>query len=249
MEKLTNAFLERYKNPFLKSFIGFWITINWKIFYITIFIDSELLLESKHILKIDYIKSFYSLQSEFLIFSYIQFWIVISKLLLLPLLFTYLFTYILQKYFLKFNKKHWENEKKSKEARNIILEKKNLEVEKIKEETLNKKEKNLEKSKKIEKTEEEKWEIEYTKFKKSKYYKEFRYIKESIYIEEGRVKTQHENAYNQIISTFGIPHQMLAYSDVNQLIEIYKDISGNELIKLTKKGKYFMKRYLDDNPK
>jgi hypothetical protein len=42
---------------------------------------------------------------------------------------------------------------------------------------------------------------------------------------------------------------MLAYSDVNQLIEIYKDISGNELIKLTKKGKYFMKRYLDDNPK
>ena len=48
---------EKLVSPFWGAFIASWLVWNWRVWYVTFFVDSDLLMQSKSVLKIDYLLS------------------------------------------------------------------------------------------------------------------------------------------------------------------------------------------------
>ena len=93
---------KRLSNPFWWSFIISWIIVNWKIWYVTFFINETLILGNK----IDYILSLY-----------IPEWLAIFKLLILPLVMSAISIYIIP----FISDEYLKQQKKNKEAEAQIL--------------------------------------------------------------------------------------------------------------------------------
>jgi|SRR3989339_307992 len=233
-----NNLNDRIKSPFYGSFIVSWCVWNWKVLYITFFVDSNLLLSSKNILKIDYIRELYTWNS----IDYYTYGV--SHLLIFPLVSSYVVIYWIPKMTSLFYEKSLENENKNRE----IKLKKDQEFLKRKEEFLEiekkvlKKEAEVEIEKvKTEKTQEKIWDEEYDKFKETKYFQFFNQLKSSIYSHSGRTFSNPAGHRHDIISA-----DMKAYLDANKIIDIGKDKNGYEIATLTEKGKHFMKKYTSE---
>jgi hypothetical protein len=234
LESCRKNLSDKIISPFYGAFIVSWSVWNWKIWYITFFIDSNLLSQKNNILKLNYILSFYP-SSFFNIFH----------LFVLPFASAWFFIYIFPKITIKFYEKSLENENKIRkiklEKEKDFLEKKEakLEVEKkiIKKEA----EVGIEKEK-SEKSREKIWDEEYDKFKETKYFQFINQLKSSIYSHSGRTFNSPLGGHRQdIIST-----DIKAYLDANKIIELDKDKNGYERAILTEKGKHFMKKYTDE---
>lgn len=213
---------DKLENPFWGAFIISWLAWNWKVWYVTFFIDSELLFQQEYILKIDYISRIYRWE------SLENFLLSVAHLFIFPYLSVCFFVYIFSKVTSKFYRKSKENEN-SLYLINLEMESKKLEKENAKLEI----EQNVIHARdrvRSEKTKEEKWDEEYDKFKKTIYYPQFGIVK---------------NSYYKNKSTSGMSSDMKAYFDSNGIIEIV--IKGfNEQIELTEKGKYFVKKYTEE---
>ena len=218
-------------SPFYGAFVISWLAWNWKVWYLTFFVDSNLLLRNKDILKIDYILNVYGGSNLWhLIYG-------LGHLIILPFLSAWFFIYIFPKITCKFYEKSIENENINKLIR-LKKEKELSQAEEIqfkaKRAKLEEEEKFLEKKKAIkqiksEKSQEEKWDEEFEEFKRTKYFLNFATIKRSYYDTDRWASD--------------IPSDIKAYCDSNGVIEMV-DHGNSSKISLTNKGKYFMKRYL-----
>ncbi|HAS00115.1 MAG: hypothetical protein US57_C0001G0061 [Candidatus Moranbacteria bacterium GW2011_GWC2_37_73] len=218
---------EKLVSPFWGAFIASWLVWNWRVWYVTFFVDSDLLMQSKSVLKIDYLLTFYPVS---------HLW-SIAYSLFTPFLFSYLVVFWLPKITKKYYLKSLEYEydiktvKLKKEEDFLKLEGKKFQAEEIKleaEEKVLKKETAVKKIK-SEKSQEEAWDDEYEIFKGSNYFNSFDSIRQTYY--EG----------NRWASD--IPLGIKVYCDTHELIEIVPNSSGSEKFNLTEKGKYFMKKY------
>lgn len=218
---------ERISSPFYGAFIISWLFWNWKVWYVTFFIDSNLLLQEKGVLKINYIISIYASET---IWSFI---LSFSHLIIFPFLSAWFFIYIFPKMTCKFYAKSLETENENKLTKIkkneefLIVTGKKLEAEK----DIFKKEAELKEEKiKSEKSQGNVWNDEYEQFKESKYFQDFNEIKKCIYDSDG----------------WGgdLPVDLKAYFDSNKITEGRGE--GNGRIKLTEKGKYFMKKYTNE---
>lgn len=218
---------DRISSPFYGAFMVSWLIWNWKIWYVTFFIDSELLLKKEGILKIDYILKLYP-QETLLENGFI-------RLIILPFLSAWFFVYIFSKVTCKFYERSLETENKNKLAKNKkdkeFLESvgEKLEVEKS---ILIKQAEVKEEKIKSEKSQEEKWLDEYNQFKQMNIFPSFVYIVNSIYEYSGRVEA--------INRAFKIPQGILVYAHTNGLVS-YDKIQSR--IELTEKGKFFVKQF------
>lgn len=228
-ESLKENLKNRIASPFYGAFIISWLAWNWEVWYVTFFVDSDLLLKTEDILKVDYISAIYKWSS---------FWDAtysLSHIFILPFLSALAIVYLMPEITCKFYDKSLETENKNKLAKNkqgrafleAIGEK--LDAEK----TILIKQAEVKKEKiKSEKSQEEKWDEEYKNFKSGKYYNSFKSIKEIVY--------GNDNWVGESIS-----FNVRAYFDSNGIIQNFKGNSSR--IELTEKGKYFMKKYSEEN--
>lgn len=235
-ESLKNNLLGKLVSPFYGALITSWCVWNWKVLYATLFIDQELLLIEKGVLKLDYILNFYHYWFYNLLFLFVG-----------PLFSAYLIVFIIPLVTKKFYKKSLEFE-----AENINIK---TEIEK---DTLKKKETRLEveekvlniesdiedKKKKAAESQAGKWNKEFNEFRQSLV---FNKMKEFIYVlyEKGG-KTYEYNDRNGWIRT--ISSDILATTHSKGLVDIKE--AGNkskETFELTEKGKYFVDKYLKNN--
>lgn len=229
INELTESFKsnikERLRSPFYGAFIVSWILWNWKVWYVTFFVDSGLLLQKNKILKTDFIFSLYNLD------SFGSFFYSAAHLIILPLISTFLFVFYFPLLTCKFYEKSLDNDNKSKLIK-LLKEKEFLEAQEAKlemEEKILKKEKEIGVERiKSAKPQETIWEEEYLKLKNSRYFNGFESLKISFY-EGDRWKSN-------------IPTDMLAYYDTHNILTI-----DGEKIDITEKGKYFMKKYIEEN--
>lgn len=225
-ESCKNNLNEKISSPFYGTFIVSWLLWNWKIWYVTFFIDSDLLVNDKHILKIDYIINIYNVD------NFLNIFYSVGHILILPLLSSLLIVYLMPIITCRFYKKSLETDNANRllKARNdeefINAQGAKLEAQK----GLIKKEQQIEvEKKKLEKSQEEVWSEEYKEFKSTKYQNDFSKIRECIYENGGY--------------TSGLPSVLIAYFNVNDLVE---SIASNR-IGITEKGKYFLKKYMEED--
>lgn len=231
---------EKLVSPFWGAYIGSWLIWNWKIWYITFFVESNLLLQRYSMLKLDYITNLYNLCS---------FWDIIyslSHLFIFPGITAYLVIFELPKITYKFYKQSVDDDYKSreykeeKERRHLESKKSRLEVEEV----VVEKEKNIE-SMKSQKTQQEEWDEEYENFKNSRYYNSFSQLKESIYSHKGETYPYFIDANSRQKRKEVVDVNVKAYFNSSDVIEIFFE-EGVEKIRLTEKGLYFMSKFLDD---
>lgn len=237
MENIINSLKENLKDrissPFYGAFIISWLIWNWKIWYITFFIDSDLLLATQSILKIDYIKNIY------------ESWIYASLYtVILPLFSSYLIIFWLPKMTHMFYEKYLEYENQN----NITKLKKEKEFLKEKAAKLEEEKNVLQKEGEVKiirkeaQFQEEIWDKEYQNFKESKHFQYFGQLKSSLYEHGGHTWIWVNNNKRNII-----PTDLKAYLNANEIIEFGKDENHYEVVLLTEKGKYFMKKYTEEN--
>lgn len=220
---------DRMRSPFYGVFVISWCLWNWKVFYITFFIDSGLLWKSMGLLKLEYIGQFYPFGWHLGTIC------TVLYLLILPLLSVFVIVFFLPYLTEVFYEKSLDfgnrNEliKLKKNEELLISKEKNLEITK-KVAAIQQEES---KAKKGSKTKEEIWNEEYSEFKEDRHFADFSEIHDAVYGRKG---------WADRIST-----DIKAYSDANGLVNI-ELVSGSERITLTEKGKYFMKRFTKDLP-
>lgn len=221
---------EKMYSPFYSTLIASWLVWNWKIIYITFFIDSNLLAQQKNLLKIEYLQFFYSFSTRPIETG--------LHLIVLPVVSTYLIIYILNPIASRFLVKYLQNHNNNE----LITLEKERELLKLKESKLNvfkqaiKIQKEEERIEDESKTQEQKWQEEYNDFKNSPFYPGFTGIEDSIYQFKGDTKD--------------LDPEIKAYCDSNDIITIGDNsFSEKEKIELTDKGKYFMKNYKNENGK
>ncbi len=233
MDSVKNNFLEKISSPFYGTFIFSWILWNWEAFYITFFINSEILYKKTQLLKIDLIYQLYPHETWSDIF-----WLYGGYLIFGPLISVIIITFFISKVSYWFNGFLWGNREKQKNLeKTIVLEQENegIEIEKEnlnkKEEILDKKEKVTEKKIKVQKSQEETWKEEYKEFKKSSYFSNFSKLIEEI---------ESNNYRNYIESNFN--SKTLKYFKIKNIIII----EGTNY-SFTEKGNKFVDFFLDSS--
>jgi len=84
------------------------------------------------------------------------------------------------------------------------------------------------------------WDEDYERFKKTRFFGSFGYIREAVYEHNGR----HELSEYRDGIKFKVGSELLAYADTEELIVINQ---SSDTISLTTKGKYFVKRYQQED--
>ncbi len=232
---------ERFSSPFYGTFIISWLICNWKIWYLTFFVDSDILFKDLEAIKIDYIIDLYRVDS---FWSFL--WPFLGKLFVCPLISAWSIVFLMPKLTFYFLKKHEENRKNELE----IKFKTDKDILKIKNEKLKKERETLDEEKVLEerrkeieqvKSKQEVWDREYEKFKKTRYVKDFEAIKECVYEHDGAINIHNKENEAKINS------DIKSYFDINGLIELFWK-NGYESMKLTEKGKYFLSKYTEEFP-
>jgi len=207
------------------TFVVSWCIWNWGVLYITIFVGQDLIFQKTNLLKVDYIAQQYSWNGWWWFLSF-------SRLLVFPILSTFLIIWGLSIIDFKCFSKHQKNiALKENEALRI---KESLLIKEQK--VLERREKNVGIEKKIQKemTNEDRWNIEYSSVKDTaSFQKALIALKECLYQHSGTL----DDSYG-----FRMASDTVAYLDVNDLIEFNKN-SRND-ITATDKGKYFLKKYI-----
>jgi hypothetical protein len=129
MDDLINdtkeAIKKRLGSPLYANFFISWLGYNWETVYVTLFIDQNILLDSKQITKIEYIQSLYGTG------NFLEWFCTIAKLFIFPAISVWAILWGLNKLDLKIYKKDLAN-KKRKQIAKIESEKEELKAEKEK---------------------------------------------------------------------------------------------------------------------
>lgn len=218
---------EKINSPFYGTFLISWCLWNWKVFYITLFIDSRILLEEKSTLKIDYITSYYS--------WYEHFWYTLLHVIILPLGSTFFIVYIISLLASIF----YDKSLSTRNHNELIALNRDRELLKVREEKLTITKDILETQKEekqiIEatKTEEQVWEEEYKKFRFSGYFDFLKNIETAIYRDRGRIENMNP--------------QFKAYYDLNEIAIFTGNNVNYDFVELTTKGRYFLKLFKNES--
>lgn len=227
-ESLYNNVKDKMNSPFWGVFITSWIIWNWRVWYVSFFVDSELLMNTKNILKIDYISNLYHWD------SFGSSILSISLILILPLFSTYVVIFWITKITRKFHVKYADYDYDNK----LYILKKEEQLLAARHSKLKTEEKVLEKEDEVEKikikTQEEFWDKEFLDFKKTRFFGNFPIIRESIYSHGGYTSW----------NNYSIPSEVLAFFDANRIIEGAS--GGGDRIRITTKGKYFIKKSMEE---
>lgn len=238
MEDLINdtkeAIKKRLGSPMYANFFISWIGWNWKVVYVTFFIDQNILFDSKQITKIEYIQSLYGTG------NFLEWFCTISSLILLPLLSAFFILFVFNWLELIFYKKDLANKRRKTTAK-IESEKEELKAEKEKfkaEEETNK----AKKAAKAELTQEGIWEIEEAKIAKNnkKYVEMMNELKDFIYLHNGFINESVMVAFDQYENQENITTNTLAFVETNLLVD--KD---QNKVELTPKGKFFLRQFIN----
>jgi hypothetical protein len=230
VDSIIEHFKTRLKTPVYGVFAFWWGILHWEFLYTLLFVDQEKIFAKAGLLKNVY------LQQTYFDYDDVFFWIRQAVLVGVAALMTYVFIAILPKRVLlpafKSQKEH-EFDKRSfklKKDRELESVKQQLEEDRIT--TLEKTEEKIVKEKDLKKTEEEIWEADYKKFKRTAMYGSFQAVLNVIYDENGYVGGR-------------ITARLKSYIHAIGLVEYDQDASGERFL-VTLKGKFFIRRYLED---
>lgn len=248
IKSLTEWFKEKLSSPLYSVFIFAFISWNWKTFYILFFEN----LEQFKVTHLEYAKEFSRIYFQIpyhgnfidILLHPLNWFIAIFFIFTIPAIVAYLFIWQLPKISNLAHTTHLNYEFKRKlefHRQNTIFQGK-IADEKEKEVTAITRQVIAKKEITNQLTQEEKWEIEYEKFKKNSLFFSFSSILKSIYNEEGRITIIQNSKWVRIIGA-----NILAIADSLDLISISKR-DNYEYVELTEKGKYFSKKYLEENP-
>ncbi len=236
IEGIKKALKERFGSLMYGTFIASWCIWNWTALYITFFLDENLIFQKFNRLKVEYLVYLYRKSYIFGI-NFEGFWTKFTYLFLGPFISTLIIIWILSWLDRIFQRKGCDNRFKSKQ----------IEIaHKIRSQTLEYKElrsENLEYGQQIEKIKREKeffkelpnerkWDIEYENLKDDRGFDEkMARLQQLLY---------HDNGYITDLTNSSGGSGLLAFYDVNQLIE-KRDVNH---VQPTEKGKYFIKKSL-----
>lgn len=242
---IAKHFDMRMRTPVYGIFGFWWIVFHWEFFYTLLFVDQNKIFVKTGLLKNEYLKQ------RFYDYSHAYFWRYFILSLLGSLLLTYLMIWVVPRLILisAFDKEQEhiasKREIKLKYEQNIQEQRTKLEKEKTKlEEQAVKKfeasERKVAQIKKVQKTDPSiMWQEEYEQFADSPLYQRFEQLIRSLYEFGGQVKVVNELEYTTQ-TVFELDRNLLAYADANELIRYDR---RQNIIELTEKGKYFVKRY------
>lgn len=236
VEKVLN-WIDRAKSR-IYTVAFMWLAIIFSpVVFTAIFTDQELIYKKTGLLKNEYITERY---------LNVEHWAGISYILLgicLAVLLTYLTIWKFPKWFVNpSHRKEADNQAERDiyqliKEQDVEKEKKNLAEEQV--ETTRALVEVAEQKEELETREEDLWKSDYVSFRKTKYFDMFNEVKECLYEYGGR--TYVSGYYDNSPPKFELDSDMAAYLDAN---ELSKNSSGE--LSLTNKGRYFMKRYLQD---
>lgn len=238
MDSVMGVIKDRLVDPVYGTFFVLWGILHWKFLYTMFFVDEKIILSKTGQLKSDY------LSSTFFNTEDIYFWVFS----ILPFMLTYVFIWHLPKWVLakayREHLAHKANNEIAKISQEKIIEEKRAELAR---ETV-KKEKAVEEQKDIEKRIKEidptlGWGEEFEHLKGTRLYQNLDYIVKSIYEHDGFIKKEKMNGLGQIYTIFEVPNDIIAYSHTNGLLLF---TNKHKQIDLTDKGKYFIKRYIEE---
>ncbi len=220
----AKSLFEKINSPFWGAFVLSWLVWNWQIWYITIFINDNLLFEKEGVLKIELLNHLFS--GEFwwawmMVFPFLS-------ALFLSLIFPRLTNWIY--------KKDLDFQKEKIRARQKM--EKELTENEVK--IIEKKEQVLEKKEKIEKTEKEKWNEEYEELKRSHYFQKLNAVIQAMYSRDGKFSYWDDEAGEERIDVNSLEIAYFVSSEIIQKIE-------KETFDFTEKGKYFVKKFTSEN--
>ncbi len=234
LDSVKEVLEKRWGNAMYGTFIISWVIWNWDVIYITFFVDQDLIFETTGQLKIYYVTSQYSWDElRSVIWSLV-------RLLFGPAFATFVILWGIVEIDIFCYRKDVSNE----------IRKENERI-KQKEEFLLKERKVLEEEQenvaiaeelRISLPEEKKWENEYKELSENDIFKKaMGQVKTCLYAYGGRIKVYASMGGIE----FAYPSDYLAYLDANGLIEFFDEDKGR--IGATKKGKYFLKKFMQDN--
>lgn len=237
-EIVEDIIARRFLNPVYSTFFLMSMVLHWGFLYSLFALDQEYIWKKYRLLK-----------NEYLFREYVCDWWFWTAFLLAGFL-TYILIWHIPKYVLLPADKEDNKYRKDKEIERLNTEREIRESQRrvvvVEREIAEEKKKKatsevaiVKAAKEVEKTDPSLvWEKEYNKFKNAtRHYSDFRWIVESVY--------QHGGGINWFepyeTSPTRIPQNILAYSDVNDLVKISK-----EHISLTPKGKFFVGKYTSE---
>lgn len=226
---------KRLTTPIYGTFLVSWLILHWEFIFVIFFVSEDKIWQSTGLLKNDYlIREFFNFSNWHFYLSWI-----------LPFILTWL---VIWKFpgWISLPAFRKEEEYRLAKSRIRIAEQKKLEAEEIKLEQEKKKKldivsETIQKEKEIQKSDPSIiWKEEYVLFKRTQYYSDFNLLIESVYQRNGDIHWYKENTGLRT----SLPKGVLAYSHANGLVEFS---SGNKVISLTEKGKFFVKQFSSDN--
>jgi len=238
IDSINEEFKERIKSPFYGTFAIAWIISNWKAIYITFFVNQDLIYKTSEKLKLEYILDLYYIETVPKIIP------PLLKVIILPAIYTYFIIWILSKLdYLVFEK----NDKN--QLKKIIFQKKqraeNLKqevvVERRKKEVLIAEEEKIKAQKRIEKTSKEKWDTEYKKLMKyNNFGKVMTLFRSCLYEHKGNVSVEADWGGGL---SFSLPPKYISFLDLEGIAEFK---GSNNSLQATTKGKYLLKKYIEE---
>ena len=218
------------KTQLFGVFSIWWVILHADYFITLFLVEQSIIFEKYRLLKNEY------LHQEFFKYGTFEFW----ARFMTPFVMTWFTIWIFHRHVVN---RAYKKEKENDYRRQEIKFKYDKDVESLKQRKLEKQETTLkkmstviEKEKEIDENAKYLWESEYRELSKLPLVKYFENLIESLYSHGGKVRVI--DAYDEL--TFEINRDILAYADTNGLIEYNRE---KQLISLTEKGKYFVKRY------
>lgn len=238
LDSFNGVIKKRLTTPIYGTFLLSWIIFHWKFIFSLFFVSEDKIWQATGLLKNDYLsKEFFNFSDWYFYVSWIM-----------PIILTWLIIWKFPKWisipaFKKAEEEKTEkiiikiNEQKKIETGQIKLQEEN--IKKIK--TVAQKTK---KEKEIEKLDPTiNWKEEFEQFKKHHIFYKFKQIIESLYKHNGRITLFTSGGYSRVVGP-----DILALAHSKELINIKNDKNSIEVIELTNKGKFFVSKYLEENP-
>ena len=218
-----------------------WILIIFApVIFVALFVDQNLLYQSKGLLKNEYIASHYFNFHEWWGWVYVFGGAVLAGVMTRLTIWDFPKLFVNRAFTKEMEYSIQRDITRMKTGQMLEIEKKKLAVEelattKTQVEVVKQKEKLGEL-----KEEDSSWDDDYSRFKNNEVYSSFNLVKDSLYAHDGSI-IETSDFDGRVV--FELPAGVVAYLDANNLAQV-----KNGTITLTNKGKNFMKRYLDETP-
>lgn len=221
IKTVTETFNDRMKSTMYGTFVVSWILWNWKVIYITFFINQDLILGSLNKLKVDYIVGLYSWSSLG------DYTVSLGKLFIGPAISSFVIVWWLSKLDFYFFRRSYTNKMKIEQEKTDQQNK----LQSSKFEVIENKKKVIDAEKNFEITKDKDWGKDYDQLAKESFFKLYlQKLQECLYGGSGFSRNLDSSA--------------LAFLHTNELVTFLDD--SKRLIDATEKGKYFLRRHINE---